>query len=155
MRSCRNSIDEGCPSPEQAEGKNDLETELFHLGLIFAAVGAGIGLLYRLLLQGRMPQLPCLMSTVMGLYCPGCGGTRAVTALLRGQIFLAAWYHPLIPYSAVIMGGFMVTQGLHRLGLKRIKGWKFHNWYLYVAIVILVVNFVIKNMLRLIWGITM
>lgn len=155
MRFSRRSTDKGYPPCEQTKGKRDLEMELFHIGLVFVAAGIGIGALCFFLFQGRMPQLPCIMSTVMGLYCPGCGGTRAAAALLRGQIFLSIWYHPLIPYSAVIMGGFMVTQGLHRLGVKRIKGWKFHNWYLYVAVIILVVNFLIKNMLRLVWGIIM
>lgn len=135
--------------------KREIETQLYHLGLIFAALGTVTGAVYYFFLRGRLPQLPCILSTVIGLYCPGCGGTRALEALVHGRILLSVWYHPLILYSAVIMGGFMLTQGLHRLGLRKIKGWKFHNWYLYGAIVLLVVNFIIKNMLRLIWGIVM
>lgn len=135
--------------------KRDLETELYHLGLVFAAAGAVIGMVYCFFLQGRLPQIPCILSEVFGLYCPGCGGTRALTALIHGRILLSVWYHPLILYSAVIMGGFMLTQGLHRLGLKRVKGWKFHNWYLYGAVILLVVNCIIKNMLRLLWDIIM
>ncbi len=145
----------GLPVHEQTKKSRELEEELFHIGIVFIILGAAAGSAYWFLLRGRMPQVPCIMSTVIGLYCPGCGGTRAITALVHGRILLSAWYHPLIPYSAVIMGGFMLTQGLHRLGVKRIKGWKFHNWYLYVGIVILVINFLVKNMLRLIWGITM
>lgn len=135
--------------------KNEIETQLYHLGLIFSAVGIAIGAIYYFFFRGRLPQVPCIMSEVFGLYCPGCGGTRALVALMHGRFLLSVWYHPLIPYSAVIMGGFMLTQGLHRLGLKGIKGWKFHNWYLYGAIALLIVNFLIKNMLRLIWGIVM
>lgn len=135
--------------------KGDLETELFHIGLVVTAAGIAVGALYYFLLRDRLPEVPCIMSTVIGLYCPGCGGTRALDALVHGRILLAVWYHPLIPYAAVIMGGFMLTQGLHRLGLKRIRGWRFHNWYLYGAIVIVAVNFLIKNLLRLVWGIMM
>lgn len=135
--------------------KGDLETELFHIGLVVTAAGIAVGALYYFLLRDSLPGVPCIMSTVIGLYCPGCGGTRALDALVHGRILLAVWYHPLIPYAAVIMGGFMLTQGLHRLGLKRIRGWRFHNWYLYGAIVIVAVNFLIKNLLRLVWGIMM
>ena len=91
---------------------------------------------------------------MLGFYCPGCGGTRAVKALLHGRFLDAVWYHPLVPYGAVIGGGFMLTQGLHRLGFKYIKPWKFHNWYLYGAMAIFVCNFLVKNLLRLVWGIT-
>lgn len=132
-----------------------LETELFHIGLIFLAALAGIWALYRFALQGRVPAMPCFFDTVLGIYCPGCGGTRALTALAEGKLLLSLWYHPLILYLAVVCGGFMATQGLERLGVPFIKGWRYHGWYLYGAIGLIVLNFVGKNMLRLVWGITM
>jgi len=135
--------------------KSDLETELFHIGLIFLAAGAAVWALYYFWLQKLLPEVPCFFSSVLGIYCPGCGGTRAASALARGRFLLSVWYHPLVPYMAVVGGGFMVTQGLSRLGIKYIKGWKFHNWYLYGAIILLGCNFLIKNLLRLVWGITM
>lgn len=127
----------------------DLETELFHIGLVFLAAAFLLWGIYALLLKGRLPQLPCLMYSLFGIYCPGCGGTRALKALLQGNFLTAIWYHPLIPYSAVIAGGFMITQGLHRLGIRGVKGWKFHNWYLYGAIAIIIGNFLLKNLLLL------
>ncbi len=33
--------------------------------------------------------LPCPCYTLFHIYCPGCGSTRAVTALMRGDILLA------------------------------------------------------------------
>lgn len=132
----------------------DLETELFYMGLIFLTAAFLLWTVYELLLKERLPRIPCLMYTLLGIYCPGCGGTRAVRALLSGHVFLAFRYHPLIPYSAVITGGFMITQGLSRLGIKGIKGWKFHNWYLYGAVLIIIGNFLIKNLLLLVWNIT-
>lgn len=135
--------------------KRDLETELFYIGLVFLAGGAGLAALYIFVFCRFLPAFPCLFSTVIGIYCPGCGGTRAVAALFHGQVLLSLWYHPLVPYMAVIGGGFMVTQGLQRLGVKGVRGWKFHNWYLYGAIFLLISNFVIKNVLRLGWGILM
>lgn len=35
---------------------------------------------------GRSLTLPCVMHEATGLHCPGCGGTRAVDALARGDL---------------------------------------------------------------------
>ena len=98
---------------------------------------------------------PCLFHRVTGFYCPGCGGTRAVAALIHGRFLQALWYHPLVPYGAVLFGGFMLTQAMKRMGIRGIKGWKYHNWYLYGAVALILVNFLVKNGLRLGWGILM
>lgn len=138
------------------EKKNkSLEDELFYIGLIFLVAGIILWFLFYFLLEKYLPTVPCFFSSVLGIYCPGCGGTRAVLALMQGRLFKSIWYHPLVPYGAILGGGFMLTQGMHRLGVKRVKGWKYHSWCLYAAVIILVCNFLIKNMLRLIWGITM
>ena len=135
--------------------KRELETELFHIGWILFAAGSVIGILYKYLFRDYLPEIPCFFSEVVGIYCPGCGGTRAFRALAEGKFLLALWFHPLVPYGALLTGGFMVTQGLHRIGFRGVKGWRFHNWYLYAAIVLIVCNFIFKNAMRLIWGITM
>lgn len=135
--------------------KKTLEDELFYIGLIFLVVGGVVSALYFGVLQHCLPELPCLFWALFGIYCPGCGGTRAVLALMQGRFLESLWYHPLVLYVTVCGGGFMLTQGLHRLGVKRIKGWKYHNWYLYGMIIIVVCNFLIKNLLKMVWGITM
>ena len=135
--------------------KKNLEDQLFHIGLVFCAAGIVGGMLYDWFIDGRLPQFPCVLSSVVGIYCPGCGGTRAVIALLHGHFLLSVWYHPLVLYSVVIAGGFMITQSLNRFGFQWIRGWRFHPWYLYGAVILIGCNFLIKNMLRLVWGITM
>lgn len=131
------------------ESRRTLEDELFWIGLTALAV------LYQCVLYKFFPAVPCFFSTFLGIYCPGCGGTRALIALLHGHILQALWYHPFIPYFAVVYVGFLLTQGLHRLGVKAVRGWKFHNWYLWAGIGILAVNFIVKNILRLKFGIIM
>lgn len=135
--------------------QRELETEIFHIGLILLAAGSAVWGLYEGFFSAYLPEIPCFFSEVVGIYCPGCGGTRAFQALTEGRILLALWFHPLVPYGVLIAGGFMVTQGLSRIGVKGVKGWRFHYWYLYGAIGLIVFNFLIKNALRGIWGITM
>ena len=64
------------------------EQILYILGLIFALLlFAFLFLIHsgrlRIELTGAVP--PCLFYRVSGLYCPGCGGTRAIRALLEGD----------------------------------------------------------------------
>lgn len=131
-----------------------LEDELFYISLAALPLGVGAICLYRYLTV-ILPPIPCFFNTFFHMYCPGCGGTRALSALLHGKILLSVWYHPLVPYTAVIYLGFMITQGLHRIGVKRVQGWKFHIRYLWIALGIIIVNFIVKNILRLCFGILM
>ena len=134
--------------------QHTLEDNLFRAGLwITAAVCLGVAFYFEVLLK-YVEIPPCVLFTYSHIYCPGCGGTRAVEALVHGHMLESVWYHPIVLYTVLIFGGFMLTQGLERAGIKHIRGWKFHNWQLYGAIVVLVCNFLIKNLLRWILGIT-
>ena len=125
--------------------RHSLEDSLFQTGLVLFVAAVMLYLIYE----------PCIFSVFLGLYCPGRGRTRAVEALLHGHPLTALWYHPLVPYSAALYGGFMLSHILQRITGDRVKGWKFHNWYLYVALGIIAVNFLFKNILRLGFGIRM
>lgn len=57
-------------------------------------------------LEGVLP--PCSLYSLTGICCPGCGGTRAVESLLRGQWLQSARYHILVPYTAVVGGLFLL-----------------------------------------------
>jgi len=135
--------------------EKELEDQLFEIGLVFLAVFAVGLLLYEPLIKPLISVRPCFFATFLGIYCPGCGGSRAVEALLHGHLFRSVWYHPLVPYTAILYDGFMFSHALHRFGVGGIRGWRFHDWYLYGAIVIIVVNFVVKNVLKLCCGITL
>ena len=39
---------------------------------------------------------PCLFYATIGLYCPGCGAGRYLLALLRGDLYAAFRYQPLL-----------------------------------------------------------
>ena len=135
-----------------------LEEELYQAGLVFLAVAAivvpflGLVILPKL----NLPQSGCVVWMLFGAYCPGCGGTRAVNALLHGHFLQSLWYHPLVLYSVVLYLVFMASWTLARLGLFGIKkGIVFRAGYMYGMLVIIAVNFVAKNLLKFCFDIIM
>jgi len=136
--------------------KKKLEDQLYYAGLIVFVLSILALWIYYRLLPLQLFADGCVWQRVLGIYCPGCGGTRAVNALLHGNILLSLWYHPLVPYTAILFGAFMVSQTAARSTKYRyFKGMRFHNWFLYLALVILIINFVGKNLLRFVWNITL
>ena len=61
----------------------------------------------------REGRIPCLFHELTGFYCPGCGGTRAVLALLAGHPVLSFLYHPLVPYCALVALVFAVSYAIY------------------------------------------
>lgn len=43
----------------------------------------------------------CPFALCTGMACPGCGMTRAMSHLVKGEIGTALSYHPLVPVAAV------------------------------------------------------
>ncbi len=134
-----------------------LEEELYLIGLIFLGVAALCVPLFLLFLNGKdLSKSLCVFQVLLGMYCPGCGGTRAVNALFHGHFLLSLWYHPLVPYGAVLYLAYMISwtaARLHLFGMT--KGMKFRVGYLYAMMVIIAVNFILKNVLKLCFGIVM
>jgi len=131
------------------------EEQLYKIGLLILMAGSVLAIIYTKVLLPVIPSFPCVFWKLLGVYCPGCGGTRAVLALLQGKFLLSLWYHPIVMYTVVMFGGFMLTNTLERLHILRIKGWKFHEWHLYVALVVIIVNWILKNVLLIGFNITL
>lgn len=85
--------------------KGCLEDYLYLTGWIFLVLGLTGSLVY---LKAIVPILEntgytCIVYRLFGIYCPGCGGTRALSALLQGHFLVSAWYHPLVIYTIIIL----------------------------------------------------
>ncbi len=132
-----------------------LEEQLYLIGLIFLVFGSIAIFIYLKIFLPNIKPIPCMMLEIFGLYCPGCGGTRAVDALLHGQILLSLWYHPLVIYTIVVFGGFMLTHTMEKLHVLHVAGWKFHDWHMYAALIIAIGNWIIKNILLIGFHITL
>lgn len=95
---------------------------------------------------------PCMFHALTGYYCPGCGGTRAVRALLHVQLLESFRHHPFVLYAAAVSAWFMLSQTIERISKGRIRvGMHFREVYMWIALGIILVNFLIKNLALMIW----
>jgi hypothetical protein len=81
-----------------------LEVQANHRKLFWgraAATTAGL-LLFGTLLWGS--AVPCAVATLTHHPCPGCGSTRAVLALFRGDLEAVVRTNPFGPFMAAILG---------------------------------------------------
>ncbi|MEY8392228.1 DUF2752 domain-containing protein [Lachnospiraceae bacterium 45-W7] len=131
------------------------ETALFYIGWALVFTASILALAYWLFpLPLSKLMLPCLVNSTFGIYCPGCGGTRAVKALLHGKLAASFICHPLVLYTAAAGGWFLISQSIERLSKHRIKiGMKYRDIYIWAALGIVIINFIGKNLLLIVWHI--
>ena len=122
------------------------DRKMFWLGLLLGIV-ALIGWMLYPYMTKLMGIGECRFKEVTGLYCPGCGGTRAVKALFSGHIIKSVIYHPFVPYCVLM---WIVYEGSHLLEMIHVpkaKGMRFRYIYIYIGIFIIFINWIIKNIL--------
>lgn len=137
--------------------QTDLDIYFYKTGFIF--IGIGILLFLLQIITGKsLTELfpPCIFHAITGFYCPGCGGTRAFSYLLQGQLPKAFFYHPFTPYTVLLGGWFMISQSIERLWNKQNHTKKLQialhvrSLYLWIALLLLFGNFLIKNIYLLV-----
>lgn len=119
---------------------------IYHSLWIVLAVLGGLFLLWYIPL-GQPPLPACWFYTRCHIYCPGCGGTRAVEALLRGRILQAVWYHPAVPFAAVSIDAYLASQSIWRLRVRRGMVLRYSDKWLRAFILLLAVNCLTRNLL--------
>lgn len=113
-------------------------------------------------LRGLAPQEllrllpPCIFRSVTGLYCPGCGGTRAVLELFRGHMLKSLWYHPAVVYTAALYGWYVLSNTVEWISRGKIPvGSSYHKWYGYAAVILVAGNWLLRNVLLLVFHVTL
>ena len=118
-----------------------------------AAIAALAGAVYLYFHNPHSYPLPCVFYSLTGFYCPGCGGTRAVRALLSGHPVLSFLYHPVVPYMASVAVWAAASWILYfATGNRRFRP-ELDDRIAYAAAGIVILNFIIKNGLLVFAGI--
>lgn len=124
----------------------------------YAGLGLGllgmIGIITVFVLKiSAFENLPeCCFLKATGYYCPGCGGTRAVRALLQGRFLKSLYYHPFVGYILAYYIAFETTHTLAYLTRGKVRGLLFCPVYFYVGIALILVQWFIKLYLQLAYG---
>lgn len=135
--------------------KDELTDTWFKLGIAF-----GIILLAAMIsfyIWGEkiaFGDIKCSFYTVVHLYCPGCGGTRAAYYLFHGRIIKSFLFNPFVPYTVFDYLFFMINTVL----VKKTKKVGFKGFpvtiTVYVGVAILLLQWIIRNILLVGLGIT-
>ncbi len=87
----------------------------------------------------------CLFHSLTGLYCPGCGSTRCLHALVHGNVRQAAAFNVLL----LLALPFLVCWGIRCLwnvGKPRTgSGWRLPAWTIYTLFGIVVTYWILRN----------
>ena len=113
---------------------------------------------------------PCMFHALTGFSCPGCGCTRAISALLHGNIWLSLRLNPCMLYCTILYLAFLLSHtaayfygwitkklpSLCREGspfhiISRIRGMKCTPVYLYI-LVYLFLGFGVLRFLFELWS---
>ena len=93
--------------------------------MIFMVATVLLGLAYSFFIdpvKSKGAMFPCFTYTYLGFYCPGCGDTRALHALVHGHILQAFDYNILFPFIVIILAWYYLV-GLTTLFFRRRVMW--------------------------------
>ncbi len=95
--------------------------------------------------NGPAAHLPvCPLHAATGLWCPGCGGTRAAYDLAHGDVVGALSMNPLFTLAVPILAVVWTRWLLRGQGV-RLKAWRFRSWGGYVLGIVLLAFTILRN----------
>lgn len=117
--------------------------------IVFVFVVAFI--VYAYLVGGKEGYV-CDFYTMTGLYCPGCGGSRAVISLFRLDIISSVKYNIAVPFGIFVYVYYNV-RGIIAAIKKDIEYFSKEKYMLCVAaVIILILNCIVKNLLLIVFN---
>ena len=135
-----------------------MDKKILKRDFIISNLAGGLGvavMLARILLQhaGKIPNPPCIFFYYTHMYCPGCGGTRALFSLFKGHIIKSICYNPAVVFGAILILYYEVTFLMTIVG-KKDKVYYTKSMKPIILYVIMVLVFtVVRNILLVGFGI--
>lgn len=92
-------------------------------------------------------SMPCFFKEVTHFYCPACGGTRSVIALLHGNIQRAFLCNPTVVYTVVLFLWCMIGYLIKKITGKEKRIMKPRLWMLIIGCILFFGFAVIRNIM--------
>ena len=130
------------------DGRKKLIRQFFLMNAGAVAVAASFVLIAFL----DLPIFDCVCYRFFHLYCPLCGGTRAIFALLELDVIGALRYNSFIFYLAFAAIAYDVKVGVGAFH-GRADAFAMPKWLIWLTAVLFVLFFVGRNLMMIAWGI--
>lgn len=91
----------------------------------------------------------CFVRELFHIYCPGCGGSRSLVALLKLQIVRSFLYYPALPYTVGVILGYDVCLLLDAKTKSESFTRKYPKWLWILIPVIIAFTCLLRNLLLL------
>lgn len=112
---------------------------------VSAPIAVIIVFIFRDFIMSLAPILgECTFHKFTGLWCPGCGNTRSVNAMLHGDILLAVRNNISLPFIAFVLCGFYIELVFDIFG-KKVKIVTRKAWIWWTILALFGVYFIIRN----------
>ena len=93
-------------------------------------------------LTGYLPD--CVFRVKTGYWCPACGGTRSLDALVHGHILVSCIMHPAVPYGAAVCISFLTNRILYYLHLC-CRCITIRPYHMFGGIFLIILHFMLRN----------
>ncbi|BBX64832.1 membrane protein [Mycobacterium saskatchewanense] len=94
--------------------------------------------------NGPLPVCPT--KALLGIDCPGCGSMRMLYSLMHGNLLAAARFNALGLAALVLLVWAYLAWTYGRATGRRIRGWQHQRWSAAVALGLVVIWFVVRNL---------
>ncbi len=88
----------------------------------------------------------CLLHTLTGLQCPGCGGLRAAHQLLHGNVAAAFHYNPLLVLLSPLLAAFVIAMIGRETAGRQVPLLFKHQVWIWLLLGLLVVCGITRNL---------
>ena len=102
-------------------------------------------LAFRYAAQVGSDAFRCRIAANLHLYCPGCGGSRALFSLLQGRIFSSMRYYAPLPLAAFFLLIADLRMLLFLLGRGSFPSRRFGYAAMILCIALVFLQFIIRN----------
>ncbi len=137
--------------------KNSLRAKILTVFVFSNLILISVSIVYSFMVlkaekEGR-EVIECFFKHTLFLYCPGCGGSRSLLYLLKFDIIKSFLYYPALPVAALIILDLDIRAAIAFIknDVNPIK--KFKANILLVIPILIFINFFVRNILLLGFGI--
>lgn len=113
-----------------------------------------LGTRFALLIIPKFPLIfpGCPFAHFFHLYCPGCGGTRAVALLMHLHPIRSFLYHPVVIYIVFLLSFFYIKMCIILIRHPKGKEITIHLGFLWGALALIIAHFLIRNILLILFN---